>query len=145
MGRRAEKLAGKIGNGAAHRQGKEIAMQKNKLSDFDKAVHDDGLVIWYENESDEIVCLVSLKPQRNQTWICGLYVAQKYRGLGFCKALLDYATFNGGNHLSVRKSSRAAKIYENYGFATYDEDDDVLYMSINSRPEAEAGVRRAGF
>lgn len=119
-------------------------MQKNKLSDFDKAVHDDGLIIWYEKESDEIVCLVSLKPQQGQTWICGLYVAQKYRGLGICRALLDYATFNGGNHLSVRKSSRAAKIYENYGFTTYDKDEKFLYMSINTRPEAEAALREKG-
>ena len=119
-------------------------MQKNKLSDFDKAAHDDGLVIWYEKESDEIVCLVSLKPQQGQIWICGLYVAQKYRGLGICRELLDYATFNGGNHLSVRKSSHAAEIYKNYGFTTYDEDDEFLYMSINTRPEAEAAMKGGG-
>ena len=114
-------------------------MQKNKLSDFDKAVHDDGLVIWYEKESDEIVCLVSLKPQQGQTWICGLYVAQKYRGLGICRDLLDYATFNGGNHLSARKSSNTAEIYKHYGFNIYDEDDNFFYMST-AHPKAQAGM-----
>lgn len=115
-------------------------MQKSKLSDFDKSVHDDGLVIWYEKESDEVVCLVSLTPQKGQIWICGLYVSQKYRGSGICRSLLDYVTYNGGNHLAVRKSSRAAKIYKHYGFTTYDEDDKFLYMSINTRPEAEAAL-----
>lgn len=118
-------------------------MQKNKLSDFDKAVHDDGLVIWYEKESDEIVCLVSLKPQQGQTWICGLYVAQKYRGLGICRDLLDYATFNGGNHLSARKSSNTAEIYKHYGFNIYDEDDNFFYMST-AHPKAEAAMKGGG-
>ena len=116
-------------------------MLKNKLSNFDKVSHDDGLIIWYEKESEEIVCLVSLKPQQGQIWICGLYVSEKYRGSGICRSLLDYATFNGGTHLSARASSRAAEIYKHYGFVTYDADDKFLYMSVNTCQESLSALK----
>ena len=110
-------------------------MKKCKLSAYYKAVHKDGLIIWYEKQSDEIVCTVSLTEERGQTWIGSLYIAFPYRHTGLCKELLDYATFNGGDHLSARKSSRAAKIYQTYGFKIYDEDSEYFYMTINQTVE----------
>lgn len=106
-------------------------MLKNKLTEYDKIEHSDGLIIWYQKHSEEIVGIVSLRPHNGQTWICSLYVSPDFRGLGICRDILDYATFNGGNHLSVRKTNtRAVDIYKKYGFTAYDDDDDCWYMSI---------------
>lgn len=89
-------------------------MLKNKLTEYDKIEHSDGLIIWYQKHSEEIVGIVSLRPHNGQTWICSLYVSPDFRGLGICRDILDYATFNGGNHLSVRKTNtRAVDIYKN--------------------------------
>lgn len=104
-------------------------MLKNKLADYERCEHKDGWIVWYEKESDEIVCTLSLTKYNGQMWIGAVYVAPTYRGNGMCRALLDFATFNGGDHLAVRKTNiPALTAYRNYGFKTYDEDETNYFM-----------------
>ena len=107
-------------------------MTKSKLCDYYRADHKDGLIIWYENDNEEIVCTVSITEYEGQMWIGALYVSPLYRRKGLCRELLDYATFNGGNHLAVRKTNKPAIIaYSRYGFKKYDEDKTNYYMAIH--------------
>ena len=107
---------------------------KNKLADYDRFDHKDGLVVWYEKDSEEIVCTLSLTKHDGQTWIGAVYVSPIYRRKGICMALLDFATFHGGDHLAVRKTNiPALTAYRNYGFKTYDEDDTNYYMMFEYR------------
>ncbi|MEF9984537.1 MAG: GNAT family N-acetyltransferase [Oscillospiraceae bacterium] len=76
---------------------------RSRLCDYDKTSNSDGLSIWYEKESNEVVCMVSEKEERGKVWICSVFVSPKYRHLGLCESLLNYADENfshmmeGGN------------------------------------------------
>ena len=112
---------------------KVITMLKNKLTNYDRHDHKDGLIVWYEKESEEIVCTLSITKHDGQTWIEAVYVSPTYRRKGICMALLDFATFHGGDHLAVRKKNiPALTAYRNYGFKTYDEDETNYYMHYES-------------
>ena len=106
-------------------------MQKSKLSDYYKVNHSDGLVIWYEKDSDEIVCTIALSEESGQIWVHSLYVSPTYRNRGICFSLSDYAIFNGADHLRVLKSNiRAEHTYKSYGFEVYDSNSTHTYMRI---------------
>ena len=108
-------------------------MTKSKLCNYDRSEHKDGWTVWYEKDSDEIVCTLSIAEHDRQMWIGAVYVSPSYRHKGLCTALLDYAVFNGGDHLAVRKSNTPAlSAYTNYGFKRYDEDKLNYYMVLKS-------------
>ena len=62
-----------------------------------------------------------------------LKVYDQYKGNGYSYQLLDYATKKlGVRNLSVRKDNAIAKhVYDNYGFKTTYQDNDLYYMSLN--------------
>lgn len=103
----------------------------SKLNQFDRYIHKDGLIIWYEKGTDEIVGTLSLNMDQGQMWISSLYVSPLYRGKGICRSMLDYAVFNGGNYLRVRKGNPALWIYKKYGFKIFDETNEYYYMRLN--------------
>lgn len=104
-------------------------MTKSILTNYDRFNHKDGWIVWYEKDSEEIVCTISITEHEGQMWIGAVYVSPLYRRKGICKALLDFATFNGGDHLAVRKTNSIALLaYKNYGFRIYDEDEVNFYM-----------------
>ena len=107
-------------------------MKKSILCCFYKSIHTDGLIVWYENDTDEVVCMIRPFASEGQMWVDSVYVSPTYRKKGLCKAMLDYVTFvNGCDHLSVRKSNeRAFKIYKKYGFEVYDSSGEYSYMSL---------------
>lgn len=89
--------------------------------------------IWLDN--DKLVCMVGSceYTDDNTKWIVSLEIMKDYRGYGLSSQILDYAVKNMNcKYLSVNKKNEVAKrIYDNYGFKVYHEDDTMYYMTID--------------
>lgn len=89
--------------------------------------------IWFDN--DELVAMVgSCEYIDDKTkWVVSLEITNKYRGYGLSKQILDYAVKSMGcKYLSVNKNNKIAKkVYDDYGFKVYHEDDTMYYMTID--------------
>lgn len=89
--------------------------------------------IWFDD--DELVGMVgSCEYTDDKTkWVVSLEITNKYRGYGLSKQILDYAvkTMNC-KYLSVNKNNKVAKkVYDDYGFKVYQEDNTMYYMTID--------------
>ena len=93
--------------------------------------------IWFDD--DELVAMVgSCEYTDDKTkWVVSLEITNKYRGYGLSKQILDYAvkTMNC-KYLSVNKNNKIAKkVYDNYGFKVYQEDNTMYYMTIDNNTD----------
>lgn len=72
-----------------------------------------------------------LKPD-GTNWIQGLEIFGNSKGKNLSYALLDVAVKDlNATHLSVNKQNKTAKhVYDEYGFHTYKEDNNMYYMRI---------------
>lgn len=90
--------------------------------------------IWFNN--DKLVCMVgSCEYIDDHTkWIVSLEIMKDYKGYGLSKQILDYSTKTlNCKYLSVNKNNKLAKkIYDDYGFKVYYEDDTMYYMTIDN-------------
>lgn len=68
-------------------------------------------------------------------WIVSLEILPEFKGHGLSKQILDFATKNMNcKYLSVNKDNKLAKaIYDKYGFKVYTTDDNMYYMTIDSK------------
>ncbi len=81
-----------------------------------------------------LVCNVGICEylDNNDKWIVSLDVFEEYQGHGLSKQILDFVVELGCKYLSVNKNNKLAKkIYDDYGFETYKEDDHMYYMKLN--------------
>lgn len=94
--------------------------------------------IWFDK--DELVCMVGSCQYRDDKtkWVVSLEITKKYRGYGLSKQILDYAVKNMNcKYLSVNKNNKVAKkVYDDYGFKVYQEDDTMYYMTIDKINES---------
>jgi ribosomal protein S18 acetylase RimI-like enzyme len=60
----------------------------------------------------------------------GLYIQDKYKGLGFSKRLIEeiIEDINDDIYLEVRKDNFIVDTYKKYGFDFYSEDDIYIWM-----------------
>lgn len=89
--------------------------------------------IWFDD--NELVGMVgSCEYTDDKTkWVVSLEITNQYRGYGLSKQILDYAvkTMNC-KYLSVNKNNKVAKkVYDDYGFKVYQEDNTMYYMTID--------------
>lgn len=112
-------------------------MKKSILCNFYKLTYAEGLIMWYESGTDEVVCMIKSGMENGRMWISSVYVSPDYRKRGLCKAMLDYVVFTEGcERIAVRKNNeRALQIYKKYGFETYAQDGEWLYMSLEGETE----------
>lgn len=94
--------------------------------------------IWFDD--NELVAMVGSCQYRDDKtkWVVSLEIIKKYRGYGLSKQILDYAvkTMNC-KYLSVNKNNKVAKkVYDDYGFKVYQEDDTMYYMTIDKINES---------
>lgn len=75
------------------------------------------------------------KKPSGEVWVQGLEVFGDNKGKGIGRALLDKAVNDmGATHLSVRKTNTNAKrLYDSYGFKTYDDDGFMYYMNYDKK------------
>ena len=86
--------------------------------------------IWFDN--DELVAMVGSCEYRDDKtkWVVSLEITKNYKGYGLSKQILDYAvkTMNC-KYLSVNKNNKIAKkVYDDYGFKVYQEDNTMYYI-----------------
>lgn len=69
-------------------------------------------------------------------WIVSLDVNNEYQGHGLSKQILDFAVKQlNCKYLSVNKNNKLAKkIYDDYGFKVYEQDDNMYYMTLEKHP-----------
>lgn len=81
---------------------------------------------------DKVQAMINTEDKNGDTWIQGLEIFGESKGRGYSKYLLDIAVNDlGATHLSVNKNNTIAKkVYDNYGFEVYDEDNNMYYMKI---------------
>ena len=82
-------------------------------------------------DNGKVVAMVNTQKKADGSiWIQGLEVFGEYRGQELSYGLLDIAVRElRSNYLSVRKTnSKAIKLYNNYGFITYKQDNYMQYM-----------------
>lgn len=95
-----------------------------------------GGYIWLSN--DKLVCNVGTCEYFDDgtKWIVSLDVNNEYQGHGLSKQILDFAVKRlGCKYLSVNKSNKLAKkIYDDYGFKVYEQDDNMYYMTLDKHP-----------
>lgn len=88
--------------------------------------------IWFDK--DKLVAMVgSCEYKDDKTkWIVSLEITAGYKGYGLSKQILDYSTKEMKcRYLSVNKNNAVAKkIYDDYGFKVYQEDDNMYYMKL---------------
>lgn len=88
----------------------------------------------YLDNENECVAVVSIENKGDYNFIQGIEINKKYQGRGLSKQLLDIAVkeFNATKLSVNKKNLLAIDIYKKYGFKTYTETDNMLFMSINS-------------
>lgn len=81
-------------------------------------------------KTDDLIGIVQVDTKRN--YIIALEVFENFKRQGYSSILLGIATKElNAKFLSVNKNNKVAiKIYENYGFKTYDENNHMLFMKI---------------
>ena len=82
----------------------------------------------------DVQAMINTEDKNGDIWIQGLEIFGESKGKGYSKYLLDIAVNDlGATKLSVNKNNTVAKrIYDNYGFQVYDEDDTMYYMSYEN-------------
>ena len=90
--------------------------------------------MWFDAQ-DELVCHVGSCEYLDDgtKWIVSLEVLPKFKGHDLSKQILDFAVKSMNcKYLSVNKNNKVAKyIYDQYGFKTYQDDDNMDYMTID--------------
>lgn len=90
--------------------------------------------MWFDS-NDELVCHVGSCEYLDDgtKWIVSLEVLPKFKGHDLSKQILDFAVKSMNcKYLSVNKNNKVAKyIYDQYGFKTYQDDDNMDYMTID--------------
>lgn len=86
----------------------------------------------YTKHGKVVAMINTEKKPDGSVWIQGLEVFGENRGKGLSRGLLDVAVKDlGATHLSVRKTNTIAKrLYNNYGFTTYESDGFMDYMKL---------------
>ena len=81
----------------------------------------------------ELACFVSIEKRGDKNWIDTLEVCKPFRGQLLSIQLLDVAvkTFKATDLKVHKENKRAIRIFEKYGFRTYDKKGDYLYMTID--------------
>lgn len=81
----------------------------------------------------ELACFVSIEKKGDKNWIDTLEVCKPFRGQLLSIQLLDVAVKKfKATDLKVHKDNkRAIRIFEKYGFRTYDNKNNYLYMTID--------------
>lgn len=119
---------------------KEYPVLKHVRSSDTSEYKCDGYM-WFDAQ-DELVCHVgSCEYFDNGTkWIVSLEVLPKFKGHDLSKQILNFAVKNMGcKYLSVNKNNKVAKyIYDQYGFKTYQDDENMDYMTIDKHPVTES-------
>lgn len=96
--------------------------------------------MWFDTQN-ELVCHVGSCEYLDDgtKWIVSLEVLPKFKGHDLSKQILNFAVKNMGcKYLSVNKNNKVAKyIYDQYGFKTYQDDDNMDYMTIDRHPVKE--------
>lgn len=69
-------------------------------------------------------------------WIVSLEVNREYQGHGLSKQILNFAVKQlNCKYLSVNKNNKLAKkIYDDYGFKVYEQDENMYYMTLEKHP-----------
>lgn len=90
--------------------------------------------MWFDS-NDELVCHVGSCEYLDDgtKWIVSLEVLPKFKGHDLSKQILNFAVKSMNcKYLSVNKNNKVAKyIYDQYGFKTYQDDDNMDYMTID--------------
>lgn len=87
----------------------------------------------YFDDNDNIVAIIAVETKYDdEKWIQALEVSKDYQEYGLSRQLLKVATKElGAKYLSVNKSNKLAiKIYENFGFITYEESGVMYFMKF---------------
>lgn len=96
--------------------------------------------MWFDS-NDELVCHVGSCEYLDDgtKWIVSLEVLPEFKGHDLSKQILDFAVKSMNcKYLSVNKNNKVAKyIYDQYGFKTYQDDDNMDYMTIDKHPVKE--------
>lgn len=92
----------------------------------------DGYIWFDKNKLVAMVGSCEYKDDKTK-WIVSLEITGTYKGYGLSKQILDYATKEMKcRYLSVNKNNAVAKkIYDDYGFKVYQEDDTMYYMKLS--------------
>lgn len=90
--------------------------------------------MWFDG--DKLACYVgSCEYLDDHTkWIVPLEITPEYKAHDLSKQIVDFAVKSMGcKYLSVNKNNKIAKhVYDKYGFKTYQDDDHMNYMTIDS-------------
>lgn len=90
--------------------------------------------MWFDG--DKLACYVgSCEYLDDHTkWIVSLEITPEYKGHDLSKQIVDFAVKSMGcKYLSVNKNNKIAKhVYDKYGFKSYQDDDHMNYMTIDS-------------
>lgn len=99
--------------------------------------------MWFDSQN-ELVCHVGSCEYLDDgtKWIVSLEVLPKFKGHDLSKQILDFATKNMNcKYLSVNKNNKVAKyIYDQYGFKTYQDDENMDYMTIDKKAQKQSVV-----
>lgn len=99
--------------------------------------------MWFDAQN-ELVCHVGSCEYLDDgtKWIVSLEVLPKFKGHDLSKQILDFATKNMNcKYLSVNKNNKVAKyIYDQYGFKTYQDDENMDYMTIDKKAQKQSVV-----
>lgn len=113
-----------------------LSKYKNQYSNLNHVKIDGNTKGELFSKDGKIVGMVNIeKKSDGTTWIQGLEVFGENKGRGLSRGLLDIAVNKyGADHLSVRKTNTVAKkLYEKYGFKTYDENVFMAFMKIETK------------
>lgn len=93
--------------------------------------------VWTDPKNDHaFVARAGISHEGDEHWIFGIFIDPNYRGHGLCKQMLANLCMKGAELIAVEKSNEfAKKIYEDFGFVTYDEVGDHYFMKHVTRPE----------
>lgn len=97
----------------------------------------------YEKNGKVVAMINTEKKPDGKIWIQGLEVYGDNKGTGLSRGLLDVAVTDlKATNLSVRKTNKVAKkLYEDYGFETYESSDFMDFMSIDNLKHSEIEVK----
>lgn len=112
---------------------KDFSNQYKQLSHVRISNNTDGKLY---SKNGKLVGMINTEQKDDgHVWIQGLEVFGDNQGRGLGTALLDEAVTNlNADRLSVNKNNiKAKRLYDKYGFDTYDQDDTMYYMEISAR------------
>lgn len=96
--------------------------------------------MWTDN-SNSLVGYINVESKPDGHWITNFEVAKQYRDHGLSSQILDVAVKSlKADHLTVRKDDDndiAINVFKKYGFKSYKETADTLYMSIGGENDSD--------